>query len=98
MQIPLEMPGAAPRRTGVGHFLNGTSPFRVGFAFLHLDGIKEFERATMARIGHCQDQDLTPLWQCILPARQSRPAQSFQTNCVDQYQCAKVARLYPNNA
>ena len=55
MQIPLEMPGAAPRRTGVGHFLNGTSPFRVGFAFLHLDGIKEFERATMTRIGRCKE-------------------------------------------
>ena len=55
MQIPRGMPGVAPRRTGVGHFLNGTSPFGVGFAFLHLDGIKEFERATMTRIGRCKE-------------------------------------------
>jgi hypothetical protein len=28
--------------------------FGTGVAFLHLDGIKEFEWATMTRIGHCQ--------------------------------------------
>ena len=52
MQIPLGMAGVAPRRTDVGHFLNDISPFGTG-AVLHLDGIKEFERATMTRIGRC---------------------------------------------
>ena len=55
MQIPLGMPGVAPRRTGVGHFLNDIPPFGTGVAFLHLDGIKEFERATMTRIGRCKE-------------------------------------------
>ena len=54
MQIPLGMRGVAARRTDVGHFLNDISPFGTGVAFLHFDGIKDFERATMTRIGHCQ--------------------------------------------
>jgi hypothetical protein len=76
MQIPLGMVGVAARRTDVGHFLNDISPFGTG-AVLHLDGIKEFEPATMARIGHCQIKNSTPYWQSFLPARQSRPAQNF---------------------
>jgi hypothetical protein len=54
MQIPLGMPGVAPRRTGVGHFLNDIPPFGTGVAFLHLDGIKELSGRTMTRIGRCQ--------------------------------------------
>jgi hypothetical protein len=46
----------------------------------------------MTRIGRCQVKP-TLYWQCILPARQSRPAQNSQTNCVDQYHCATFARL-----
>ena len=52
MQIPLGMPGVAPRRTDVVPFLNDISPFGTGVVFLHLDG--EFERATMTRIGRCK--------------------------------------------
>jgi len=54
MQTPLGMTGVAPRRTGVGYFLNDISPFGMGVVFLLLDGIKEFERATMTRIGRCK--------------------------------------------
>ena len=72
MQIPLGMPGVAPRRTDVGHFLNDISSFGTGVV-LHFDGIKEFERATMTRIGHCR----IPLLAMLPPARQSRPAQNF---------------------
>jgi hypothetical protein len=61
--------------------------------FLHLDGIKEFERATMTRIGRCQIKThnllaMLPHGETISPrSKFSRP------NCVDQYQCANVAWL-----
>jgi hypothetical protein len=45
-----------------------------------LSGIKEFERATMTRIGRCHIDYPVLGGQCIAPARQSRPAQYFKPN------------------
>jgi len=76
MQIPLGMPGVAPRRTGVGHFLKRHLAFWRGLCFFTLGWYKRIwagdDDAHRALQG-----SLTPLWQCILPARQSRPAQNF---------------------
>jgi hypothetical protein len=52
-------------------------PSGTRVCFLHLDGTKKIERATMTRIGHYQIKSRQLCWQCFLAARQSRPVQNF---------------------
>jgi hypothetical protein len=53
-----------------------------------LDGTKEFERATMTRIGRCQIKADTLL--AMLPRGEtiSPRSKSSRPNCADRYQCA----------
>ncbi len=52
----------------------------------------------MTRIGRCQIKTHN-LLAMLPPGETISPRSKFsRPHCVDQYQCANVARLYPNNA
>jgi hypothetical protein len=75
--------------------LNKTLPFGMRVDFLHFDGIKRIERATMTRIGCCQIKTHN-LLAMLPPGETISPRSKFsRPHRVDQYQCANRRSAVP---